>query len=77
MEWTAEFTVGFVPLPPEKEAAFYASMDYFAKIIFQELTAPRAELEAVKTDEKKRGVCASLLINIQPFFVFVRTWSQL
>lgn len=50
MEWKAEFTVVFVPLPPEKEAAFWASMDYFASVIFKELTAPRAELEAVKDE---------------------------
>ena len=53
MEWTAELTVGFVPLPPEKEEAYWAAIQYFAEIMFaEELTVPAAELETVSQDEE-------------------------
>jgi hypothetical protein len=32
--WTAEITVEFVPLPPEKEAAYWAAMKYFADLMY-------------------------------------------
>jgi hypothetical protein len=44
MEWTTELTVGFVPLPPEKEEAYWAAIRYFAEIMF-------ADLLAVSVDE--------------------------
>ena len=54
MEWTAELTVGFVPLPPEKEEAYWAAIQYFAEIMFaEELTVPAAELETVSQDEEE------------------------
>ncbi len=49
MEWTAELTVGFVPLPPEKEEAYWAAIQYFAEIMFaEELT----ELKNIQINEK-------------------------
>lgn len=46
--WTFEVTVNFVPLPPECEKAYWAGIDYFVEVMFEEyLTAPEAELEAV------------------------------
>ncbi len=32
-EWTFKFSHSFVPVPPEKEAAFNATMEYFVKIM--------------------------------------------
>ena len=37
MEWTTELTVGFVPLPPEKEEAYWAAIHFFAEIMFADL----------------------------------------
>lgn len=36
-EWTTELSVEFVPLPPEKEAAYWAAIHYFAEIMFDDL----------------------------------------
>jgi hypothetical protein len=56
MDWTTELTVGFVPLPPEKEEAYWAAIHILAEIMFadlieeqikKELTVPAAELETV------------------------------
>lgn len=33
-QWSFEVTVRFVEVPPEKEAAFWAAMDYFARVMF-------------------------------------------
>ncbi len=61
-QWSVSVTRSFTEVPPDKAAAFSASMDYLARIIFKELTAPRAELEAVKANEEE---AAELLeINI-------------
>jgi len=32
--WTAEITVEFVPLPPEKAEAYWAAMKYFADLMY-------------------------------------------
>ena len=45
--WTSEITVEFVPLPKEKEEAYWAAIHYFAELLYLELTAPLAEVEAV------------------------------
>jgi hypothetical protein len=34
IKWTTELTVGFVPLPPEKEEAYWAAIRYFARVMF-------------------------------------------
>ncbi len=47
-KWTTELTVKFVPLPPEKEAAFSAAMLYFAEVMFSYLIDSQKEV-----DEKK------------------------
>jgi hypothetical protein len=39
MEWTTEFTFDFVPLPPEKEDAYWAAIQYFAEVMFADLLA--------------------------------------
>lgn len=33
-QWSFKVSYSFVELPPEKEAAFGAAMDYFAKVMF-------------------------------------------
>jgi len=54
--WTTELTFIFVPLPPEKEEAYWAAIVYFSEIMFAEentkvLTVPAAELETVSQTE--------------------------
>lgn len=39
MEWKTDLTVGFVPLPPEKEEAYWAAIQYFAEVMFADLLA--------------------------------------
>lgn len=34
--WTFEVTINFVPLPKENEAAYWAVMQYFASVMFDE-----------------------------------------
>lgn len=36
-KWTTELIVNFVPLPPEKEEAYWAAIQYFAEIMFADL----------------------------------------
>lgn len=45
MEWTTELTVGFVPLPPEKEELYWAAIRYFAEVMFADLLEPGAAAE--------------------------------
>ncbi len=45
--FTSEITMEFVPLPTETEEEYWATMRYFAEVMFSDLTAPVAELEAV------------------------------
>ena len=49
MEWTTELTVGFVPLPPEKEEAYWAAIHILAEIMFADL------LEEIVTDQEYNG----------------------
>lgn len=43
-----------MPLPPEKEEAYWAAIQYFAEIMFaEELTVPAAELETVSQDKEE------------------------
>jgi hypothetical protein len=48
-QWTFEILVEFEPLPKDKESAYWASLQYFADVMFEQenLTAPTLELEAV------------------------------
>lgn len=46
-QWSTKVTVEFIELPADKEMAYQAAIEYFAQILFQELTAPELELEAV------------------------------
>ena len=49
-QWSYTVLVEFVDLPVEKEAAYWAAIQYFADVMFQEmLTAPVDELETVNT----------------------------
>ena len=36
IKWTTELIVGFVPLPPEKEEAYWEAIRYFAEVMFAE-----------------------------------------
>lgn len=36
-EWTTELSVEFVPLPPEKEEAYWAAIHILAEIMFDDL----------------------------------------
>jgi len=45
MEWTAELTVSFTPLPPEMEEAYWFAIRYFAEIMFAEVIEERIAQE--------------------------------
>ena len=45
-QWRTNVTVEFVPLPPEREEAYWAAIEYFASVI-QDLTASEAGSETV------------------------------
>lgn len=47
-KWTTELTVNFVPLPPEKEEAYWAAIDYFAQVMFADLIDPKKETEVIE-----------------------------
>lgn len=34
-QWSFKVSYSFVEVPPEKEAAFWATMDYFARVMFE------------------------------------------
>jgi hypothetical protein len=40
MDWKTEFTFDFMPLPPEKEEAYWAAIRYFAEVMFSDLLDP-------------------------------------
>lgn len=42
-KWTTELIVNFVPLPPEKEEAYWAAIQYLAEIMFSDLLAVDVE----------------------------------
>lgn len=50
-QWSYTVEVEFVPLPPEKEEAYWAAIEYFREILIKELTVPAAELETVNQQE--------------------------
>jgi hypothetical protein len=62
MEWTAELTVGFVPLPPEKQEAYWAAIHYFAEIMFEDLLPALSQTEGrgLGEEEKQEAVKALL-----------------
>jgi hypothetical protein len=41
--WTTEFTFAFVPLPPEKEEAYWAAIHILAEIMFADLLVVNVE----------------------------------
>jgi len=45
--WTTEFTFDFVPLPPEKEEAYWAAIHYFAEVMFADLLAVDEDVSLV------------------------------
>ncbi len=45
IKWTTELTVGFVPLPPEKEEAYWAAIRYFAEVMFAEFYQRATKIE--------------------------------
>ena len=47
-KWTADVTVSFVPIPKEKEAAYWETINYFAEVMFSDMIDPQK-----KVDEKK------------------------
>lgn len=48
-KWTTELTVNFVPLPPEKEEAYWAAIEYFAQVMFADLIDPEKEADVINT----------------------------
>jgi len=40
--WTAELTVGFVPLPSDQEEAYWEAILYFGEVIFAEFNTQPA-----------------------------------
>lgn len=44
-KWTSKITVGFVPLPPEEEEAYWAAIRYFVEIMFADLLEENAQKE--------------------------------
>lgn len=56
--WTTECSVEFVPLPAEKEEAYWAAIEYFREILIKELTVPAAELETVSQQEAMAASCS-------------------
>jgi len=44
-KWTAEITVEFVPLPPEKEEAYWAALRYFAGLMQKYMLEENAQKE--------------------------------
>lgn len=55
-EWTAELSVGFVPLPPEKEEAYWSAIHILAEIMFEdllpEIVPPQTEGRDLERDDK-------------------------
>lgn len=47
-KWTTEITVGFVPLPKDKEEAYWAAIDYLAEVMFSDLLDPQKEVDEQK-----------------------------
>ena len=57
--WTSEITVEFVPLPPEREEAYWAAIRYFAEVMFSDIVEESAEVNADETipiDLEKKGI---------------------
>jgi hypothetical protein len=46
-EWTTELSVGFVPLPPEKEEAYWEAIHWLAEIMFKDFDPLVAEYSDV------------------------------
>ena len=64
MEWTAELSVGFVSLPPEKEEAYWAAIHILAEIMFEEFyphpALPQIEEHDLGEEEQAVNVEESL-----------------
>ena len=59
-KWTCKVTVEFVPLPPEREEAYWAAMKYFAEVIHKEINKSEEGDERKDTngDQSPFGSCA-------------------
>jgi hypothetical protein len=55
MEWTAELTVGFVPLPPEKAEAYWEAIRWMAEVMFEDLLVPRPTLPQIEGRDLEEG----------------------
>lgn len=47
-KWITNLTVEFVPLPPEKEEAYWAAIRYFAQVMFSDLIDHEKEVDEQK-----------------------------
>lgn len=71
--WNCEVTYSFVEVPPEKEAAFWAAMDYFARVMFEAPSVLRTSTlkgtrppnnEGQERDlGEKDGECSEVLVD--------------
>lgn len=48
-KWTPEITFSFVPLPKEKEEAYWAAIEYLARVMFADLLDAEKEEEPINT----------------------------
>ena len=53
-KWTTQLTVNFVPLPKEKEEAYWAAIDYFARVMFADLLDAEKEAEPIKIIKERQ-----------------------
>ncbi len=55
-DWTFEVTVSFVQVPPEREAAYWAALKWFAEVILKEFQKQQKEIhnesEVEQSEEK-------------------------
>lgn len=66
-QWSFKVSYSFVEVPPEREAAFWAAMDYFARVMFTPLTLPAASPPNNEGQERdlgeKDGECSEVLVD--------------
>lgn len=48
-KWTTELTFSFVPLPKKKEEAYWAAIEYFARVMFADLIDQEKEADVINT----------------------------
>jgi len=49
--WTTKISFRFVPLPEEKEEAYWATIEYFSQVMFPELPCEANPLQTIKLVE--------------------------